>query len=862
MPLRPAGSFLSSKKCAGRLLLAGREKVVQCYPERSSACRRWLPALLLLVGAGMIVSLVGRSAAQSGVPAAGGVTTADLGAAAEEFERVCAACHGVGGVSGDRAPALTNSARMRSMEDAEIAAIIRNGTPAGMPPFAMADTEIARFVALIRSRNQVTTIDATPAQIAAGEAFFFGKGDCATCHMVRGRGGSNGPDLSSVADRSSIDDMERMLADPTAMMGSKTTASCPGWAFCPDFQWSIVNVRMKDGTDLRGFARNEAEHSLQLHTLDGRLLSLEDSEYRSYEREAKSYMPPLQASAGERRDLLAYLASLKGQKLGPLPAGQTMPGPTAAEIEAVLQPSEGEWPSYNGRPDGNRHSALAQINTDNVDRLRLAWTFAPGGAGLETTPVVVDGIMYVTGAKQVCALDARNGRSFWCAGRTARQPLPAGGIAEQQRALRAGEPAAVGPATAARPSAGVASGNGPNRGVAVVGDRVLFTSDDGYLLCLNRLTGGVMWTVPLTDPEFGGRYYATPAPLVVGDLVISGVSGGDSPTRGFLAAFKVATGELAWRFWTVPAPGDEAARTWKGTAMATGGAATWMTGSYDRETDTVFWGVGNPYPSTDGSERLGDNLYANSVVALDARTGRLRWHYQFTPHDLHDWDATAPLLLVDARYRGQARKLVMQANRNGFFYILDRTNGKFLSGRPFVEKMNWATRISDEGRPILIPGREPTPEGVFVCPAVRGATNWYSTAYDPERHLFFVMAAEDCGIFRSRGNIYGANVDARSPGQRFLRALDPETGKIVWEKPLTGSHESNYSGVLSTAGGLVFHGETGGGFAAADAGTGRTLWSLPTNDAWRSSPMTYMVKGRQYVAVAAGSNIIALTLPQ
>jgi PQQ-dependent dehydrogenase (methanol/ethanol family) len=791
----------------------------------------------------------------------------DLAATAAKFEQTCAGCHGAGGISGDRAPALANSAKLRALSDAEIGAIIRNGTPGGMPPFAFDTDELGRFVALIRSKNQVAKSDATPEQIAAGEKLFFaaggGEGDCASCHMIRGRGGSNGPDLSMVADRSTVADMGKMLDDPTAMMGARTTASCPGWAFCPDFQWTIVNVKMRDESALRGFARNEAEHSLQLQTLDGKMRALNDTQYASYAREPKSFMPAFKGSADQRRALLAYLGSLKGQRLGPV-TDSTMPAPSAAEVAAVLQPARGEWPSYNGTPTSNRHSPIDQINTGNVGQLKLAWSFAPGGAGLETTPVVMDGVMYVTGAKLICALDASTGRSFWCAARNARQQLPSGGIAEQQQQRPGGgEPsAAVGPANAARPSAGVASGNGPNRGVAVVGNRVIFTSDDGYLIAVNRLTGGVMWTVPLTNPKFGGRYYATPAPLVIGDLVISGVSGGDSPTRGFLAAFKVTTGELAWRFWTVPAPGDPAAKTWQGPDMATGGAATWMTGSYDKESDTVYWGVGNPYPSTDGAGRLGDNLYANSMIALDAKTGKLRWHYQFTPHDVHDWDATAPLLLVDETYQGKPRKLVMQANRNGFFYVLDRTNGQFLFAKQFVDKMNWASGIDAKGRSILIPGREPTPEGVFACPAVRGATNWFSTAYNPETKLFYLMAAEDCGVFRSKGRIYGANVDVKSPGQRFLRAIDPQTGKIVWEKPLTGSHEANYSGVLSTAGGLVFHGETAGGFAAVDGKTGKTLWYLPTNDAWRASPMTYMVDGHQYVAVAAGSNIISVTLPE
>ncbi len=784
----------------------------------------------------------------------------DVSKVAQEFEQQCTGCHGSGGGKGDRAPALANSARLRGMTDPMIGAIIKNGASGGMPGFGFDAGELAQYVALIRSWNQVSEVVSTPQQIAAGKAFFFGAGGCASCHMVRGQGGNNGPDLSMISERMSTEDMLRVLENPTAMMGKQSTASCPGWAFCPDLQWSVINVRMRDGSTVRGFARNEGENSLQVQTLDGKLQPIAVEDYVSYTREATALMPPLKATASQKTDLIAYLNSLKGQPLGPL-AYSTMAQPTSAEINALLDPRPGEWPTYNGLNSGNRHSDLTQINTDTVDKLRAAWTFAPGGAGLETTPVVMDGVMYVTGAKQVCALDARTGRSFWCAGRTARQPVPAGGVIEKPRAAANDQQVSAGPAQVARPSAGVANGNGPNRGVAVVGDRVFFASDDAYLVALNRLTGGVMWTVPLTDPKFGGRYYATPAPLVVGNLVISGVSGGDLGTRGFIAAFDVSTGKLAWRFWVIPAPGEPAAETWKGTAITTGGGATWMTGSYDKDSDTLFWGVGNPSPSTDGSERLGDNLYANSVVALDAKTGKLRWHFQFTPHDVHDWDATSPLVLVDDTFGGKPRKLLVQANRNGFFYVLDRTTGKFLLGTPFVEKMNWASSIDANGRPVLIPGREPTEEGVFACPAVRGATNWYSSAYNPATRLFYVMAAEDCGVFRTKGaRKYGAAVDLESPGKRFVRALELETGKLAWEKPLVGSHEANYTGLLSTAGGLVFHGETDGGFAALDAATGKTLWSFPANDAWRASPMTYMVDGQQYVAVAAGGNILSFTI--
>jgi alcohol dehydrogenase (cytochrome c) len=388
-----------------------------------------------------------------------------------------------------------------------------------------------------------------------------------------------------------------------------------------------------------------------------------------------------------------------------------------------------------------------------------------------------------------------------------------------------------------------------------------FVSDDAYLVCLNRVTGGVMWTVPLTDPEYKGRYHNTAAPMVVGDLIVSGVAGGDSPLRGFLVAFKATTGELAWRLWTIPKPGEKGSETWMGTALPTGGGATWTTGSYDPVAKLLYWAIGNPFPSTNGRERVGKNLYTNSVVAVDPANGSIKWYFQFTPHDLHDWDSSSPLVLADVRYDGRDRKLLLQANRNGYFYVLDRLTGQFLLGKPFVKNLNWSSGIGPDGVPVLLPANEPSPQGTLTCPSVRGATNWYASSYSPQTDLFYVMAAEDCSIYRSSDQGFGAYKNPNQPGTRFLRALNIETGKIAWETPLVGAQEANYSGVLSTAGGLVFFGETGGRFAAADARSGRTLWTFPTNDFWRAAPMSYAVDGRQFVAVAAGSNLIAFALP-
>jgi PQQ-dependent dehydrogenase (methanol/ethanol family) len=751
-------------------------------------------------------------------------------AAQNEFERTCAGCHGSGGGGGDRAPALAGNPDLRRLDASGIAAIIRRGTPRGMPAF-MALPQADAIAAWLKSMNESALRAAPPEKIAAGEAFFFGAGGCAGCHMVKGRGGVNGPDLSGIAARSTLQEINAWLDNPSSRTGIKSLSVCPFWAFCPDFQWAAATVTLIDGSQLRGFVRGQTEHEVDLQTFDGKLHLLDESKYVAVAREKASVMPVLHATAAQRSDLLDYLSSLAGVEEGPL-AGPGAPI-SQAEINEVMRPKAGDWPSYNGGLDGNRFSALDQINTSNVKQLQPQFLFSPGGQGLEGTPLVANGIMYITGGTQVCALNARTGAAIWC--------VPRGnGVASTPKSA----PAPV----------------GPNRGVALLGARVFYISDDAYLVCLNRLTGAVMWSVHLPEKGAEGKFYSSQAPLVVNGLVIAGIAGGDTPMRGFLAAYHPDTGELAWRFYTIPKPGEALAATWKGRALPTGGGATWHSGSYDAETGTLFWAVGNPYPDTDPGERQGRNLYTNSVIALDAATGRFKWHFQFTPYDTHDWDATQPLVLVDAVWKGRPRKLLLSAQRSGIFYVLDRESGKFLMAAPFVKKMTWARGFEKDGTPILAAGNTPTVEGTKTCPGVRGATNWYAQSYDPQTHLFYVMAAEDCGIYRKTGKVFGNNPDPSDPGTRLVRALDIETGKVVWEKLLTGPQETNYTGVLATAGGLVFHGETGGDFAAVDAASGKTLWTFRANDSWRASPMTYMVDGRQYVAAMDGGTLISFAL--
>jgi PQQ-dependent dehydrogenase (methanol/ethanol family) len=379
--------------------------------------------------------------------------------------------------------------------------------------------------------------------------------------------------------------------------------------------------------------------------------------------------------------------------------------------------------------------------------------------------------------------------------------------------------------------------------VALFGDKVFFVTDNAHLLALHRASGQLLWEIAMGPVDKINHYGGTVAPLIVNDMVIVGVAGADEGIRGFVAAFQPDDGALIWRRWTIPRRGEPGSETWKGPEPVTGGGSTWLTGSYDPSTDTLYWATGNPWPDDEDRDRPGDNLYTDCVLALNASTGELKWHYQFTPHDLEDRDATEPNVLVDTVYRGQPRKLLLHADRNGFFYVLDRTDGKLLLAKPFLRRVDWAEKIDADGRPVV-----KDPHG---CPS--DAANWDATAYSPDTHLYYLLALEEC-----TGKPIGY---PDQTGQRFLRALNIETGEIVFEVPQTGSARAKtWTGVLATAGGLLFYGQPNGGFAAADQRTGKTLWQFQTNVRMKAGAMTFTVGGKQYIAVAAGPNILCFGL--
>ena len=499
--------------------------------------------------------------------------------------------------------------------------------------------------------------------------------------------------------------------------------------------------------------------------------------------------------------------------------------------------SETNWNTYNGDIGGNRYTALKQIDRTNVKRVAPKWIFRIPNAGrLQGTPVVADGVMYVTQANECYALDAGNGREIW----------------RFQRARSSG-------------LAGDAA-TGINRGVALSAGRVFMVTDNAHLIALDRANGRLVWDVEMADWQL--NHGATSAPLAAGSLVISGTGGGDNGAQGFVAAFDQATGKEVWRFLTLPKRGEPAWDTWKGTSLDRGGANAWFTGTYDPETSTLFWPTGNPGPDYNGDERVGDNLYSNSLLALDLASGRLKWYYQFTPHDLWDWDATETPMIINTTWEGRPRKLVVQANRNGFFYVFDRADGKLLLATQFIKNLTWASGISADGKPIKTPNQVPTAEGTHVCPSQDGATNWFSPSYNPSTGLYYIQVFEKCSIYTKRpveweqGKAYGGGtqrVDINPKPQRLLYALDLQTGKRKWELPQTGTG-SSWGGTLATATGLVFFGDDSGSFAAADAVTGKTLWSFQANTNWHASPMAYQFDGQEYIAIAAGDAILAFGL--
>jgi alcohol dehydrogenase (cytochrome c) len=694
---------------------------------------------------------------------------------------------------------------------------------------------LASLVVVLAST--LTTLNGSPsaaqsqAQDSRAGAALYGE-RCAVCHGGDARG-ANGPALVNLWASGATDD--RVLR--TIRQGVPGSAMPPSTAPDEDLQAIVaylktlappgaaaaggrgtapaqvpVTIVLRDGRRISGVRRGEDAFSIQIEDAQGRLQGYSKDGVQEIVRDATPVARARDAHPTvTTRDILAGLAD----------------------------PSR--WLTFSGDYTGRRHSPLKQITPANVHRLAAQWTFQSGtttrGRGFEATPLALDGVLYVTGSNNFAwALDARSGRPFW----QYRRELPPD--------LTYGASAPV------------------NRGFAILGDRLFMVTLDAHLLAFDRRSGEILWDTVLADYKIG--YAATLAPLVVsgtgGDKVIVGISGGEYPTRGFLDAYNPQNGERIWRFYTVPAPGEAGSETWPASpeVLARGGGGTWMTGSYDPELNLLYWGTGNPNPDYWGAARLGDNLYTNSLIAIDADTGRLRWHYQFTPHDTHDWDSNHVPVLGTITVGGAERKVVMVANRNGFFYVLDRTSGALIAGKPFTDT-TWAREIGADGRPVVLN------DGSKGClPDQWGGTNFNPPSFDPALQLFVVVARETCATYTPQapkiapgqtamGGV--VRVDRERPNYSALRALDAATGERRWEFRYASPA---MSGVLTTASGLAFSGDNEGNFMAFDTRTGRNLWRYQTgNGIWGAAPMTFELDGRQYVLIPAGTTLVAFALP-
>ncbi|MEO7189958.1 MAG: PQQ-dependent dehydrogenase, methanol/ethanol family [Vicinamibacterales bacterium] len=798
-------------------------------------------------------------------PLAGNTTAIQAGA--RLFDRSCAQCHGTAGIGDVRAPALNTGRFSHGGEDADVFHSIKAGVPrTEMDPNPdLSDQQIWQLVAYIRSLGPAASATPAPAAAAsaantgdpqAGETLFFGKAECATCHDVNGRGGAVGPDLSAAAQLLPVAVRQKIL-DPNApapgagarAAGAGGRAGGGGAGRGGGASVTVV-VKHRDGHEVRGIRRNEDTFSLQLIDATGKLLFIDKMAVAEVRVDPTSLMPGYQGklTPAEVNNLVAYLGTLRERDLTKTTGARIPGGMPYERLAAGAEPQN--WPMYWGNYQGTRYSTLKQIDTGNARQLQAVWaTPIPGDSILEATPIVVDGVMYVTGSGNpltVTALDAKTGRQIWRY--TRNQPVRS--------------PYEI---------------NRYNRGVTILDNRVFVGTLDAMLIALDARSGAVLWQVQMADTMEG--HELTSPPLAIKDKIIMGISGGEYAIRGFVDAYDPVNGKRLWRFYTIPGPGEFGNDTWKGDSWQKGGGAAWLTPTYDAELNQIYIPVGNPAPQSDRSVRGDglDNLFSCSVVALDANTGQRKWHYQFTPNDGHDWDSTEDMVLVDRTWHGQARKLLLHADRNGFFYVLDRTNGKFLQGTPFVHQ-TWNAGFDPNGRPILVPNSNSSPEGsILVYPTLGGGTNYQSPSYSAATGLFYLEYSESGQQYVSaaaefeRGRQYigrpagrGGPAPARGPNDppnsSGIKALDPETGRTIWDfKTFQGSLTN---GLMSTAGNVVFASIRDGNFAALDAKSGKALWHFQTGAALAASPISYAVDGRQFVALEAGNFVYAFALPE
>lgn len=684
----------------------------------------------------------------------------------------------------------------------------------------MSNTEGESIVAYLHSLKSNPPDEKIKGDAALGQDLFFGSGKCSQCHMYAGRGGRLGPDLTSIRADRRVAELKEAILNPDKSMPR-------GYA--------TMEGTLRSGKLIRGVIKSEDTFSIEIMDEKEKLQCFLKEDFRELKKPHKSLMPVPALNPAQVDNVLAFL---KSPAPAGLPPAEWKPAADLNVTYSRLKNARSEpqnWLTYWGDFQGTHYSWLNSITPANAATLTSKWTFQLGAGTNETTPIVVDGLMFVTGPlNNAAALDARTGQAIW----------------KYSRRL---------PQVAARCTVMT------NRGFAILGDRLFMGTLDTHLVSLDAKTGSVIWDIEVDDYKKG--YSITHAPLALDGIILVGVTAGECALEGFLDAYDAATGKKLWRHWSIPREGDPARSTWSGDSAKYGGSPTWMTGTYDQETDTILWPTGNPGPDYDGSTRLGTNLYSCSILALDPKTGNMKWYFQFTQHDTHDWDASETPVLIEGMFRGKMRKMLIHADRNAFYYVLDRETGQFLAGKEFA-RQTWAKGLDDSGHPIVIPGTDSSPEGTYVCPDATGATNFAAPSYDPKTNLFFVAVREACALFTSKtreprpGVGYtgtGARDDQEIGAPGAIRALDPATGNVKWNFPI--QEGSNAAGVLATAGGVVFAASRDGYLICLEAASGKMLWRYQTGSGIRSSPMSYAVDGKQYVSITSGSSLITFGLP-
>jgi PQQ-dependent dehydrogenase (methanol/ethanol family) len=744
------------------------------------------------------------------------------------YTQACQACHGGNAAGSERGPALSTGSFKHGSKDGELFLNIRNGiTGTKMPAFGKLEVaQVWQIVSYLRSLNGIKSNEVVSGNPKNGETLFFGKAACASCHEVNGRGSIVAPDLSAAAAMPA-EAILKKLQDPSDVQRRRRGPRV-----------GSITVTTKSGETITGLRRNEDSFTLMLTDLSGKLHIFDKASLTNRIDKETSVMPSdfaTRFSASELQDIVAYLKTLTTRDLTKTSTAQIPEGPLTYNRIRNSQNEPQNWLTYWGDYAGHHYTRLDQITTSNVKNLQTKWAVQmPGDSILETTPIVVDGVMYTAGMPgQVFALDARTGMQIW----SYKRP---------QKKVNAFE------------------SNRYNRGVAVLGNRVFFGTLDAALIALDARTGRPLWETQVADTMEG--YSITVAPLIVKDKLIVGVAGGEHGIRGFLDAYDVNTGKRVWRFNTVPGPGEFGHETWKGDSWKLGGAPTWLTGSYDPDLDTLYWATGNPGPDMDAEIRKGDNLFSCSVLALDPNTGKRKWHYQFTPNDSHDWDANQDLVLADRVIDGVNRKLLLQTNRNGLFYALDRTNGKLLYAKPYV-RQTWNEGFNPDGSPKVIPNTDSTPEGRVVYPTLVGGTNWQSPSYDASTGRLFVVYADGAERFIREKSIYepgkaywgGRSVATGEAPKVGIKSIDTTTGNVIWDYRI--AQGSLAAGVLATSTGVLFSATAEGNLIALESKSGTPLWRMQTGSSTAASPISYSVNGKQYIAIASGMVLYSLALP-